>query len=308
MSGLSRNKSWSPHDTLGDTEVSQWCLARRFGEHEFLWLCHMASLGGFLWFKRRRGFWRSVPLISRFPTQNSVEKLGEMWQFHGISYSFIHLLNCFFFIGTFRGGKELCESPGILWHLVVRLLLWLGLLPLLLGSSRRLVSSAWLLQEGCHSGLGRGEVRCQRFSMGVETTNPCGFVGLIQWWQNPTLFGKAKEVTFFFGITTQLQPWWLYILLYIASFSISMVMVSTSISVLTWNNHIASEHLQDFLRVSFFPQEHGRFFTHHKTLWTKNGTNNPRSYQRLERWWVWWLLCGPLRRCFFSSAFFLLMD
>lgn len=118
------------------------------------------------------------------------------------------------------GGKELCESPEILWHLVVilapppvRLLLWLGLLPLLLGSSRRLVSSAWLLQEGCHSGLGRGEVRCQRFSMGVETTNPCGFVGLIQWWQNPTLFGrKAKEVTFFFGITTQLQPWWLYIL------------------------------------------------------------------------------------------------
>ena len=56
-----------------------------------------------------------------------------------------------------------------------------------------------------------------------------------------------------------------------------MVMVSTSISVLTWNNHIASEHLQDFLWVSFFPQEHGRFFTHHKTLWTKNGTNNPPS-------------------------------
>lgn len=192
----------------------------------------------------------------------------------------------------------------------MRLLLWWGLLPLLFGSSRRLVSSAWLLQEGCHSGLGRGEVRCQRFSMGVETTNPCGLWA----WSNdgkiqPCLVGKRKKSPFFFGITTQLQPWWLYILyiyiyMYIASFSISMVMVSTSISVLTWNNHIASEHLQDFLRVSFFPQEHGRFFTHHKTLWTKNGTNNPPSYQRLERWWVWWLLCGQLRRCFFFIGIF----
>lgn len=86
----SRSKWMSLHGAV--LSAGSFCgdLVRRFGEHQFLVACHLASLGGFLWFKRQ--------------------------------------------------------------------LLWLGLLPLLLGSSRRLVSSAWLLQEGCHAGLGRGEV------------------------------------------------------------------------------------------------------------------------------------------------------
>lgn len=70
------------------------------------------------------------------------------------------------------------------------------------------------------------------------------------------LFGRtAKEGTFFFGITTQLQPWWL-----------SMVMVSTSISV---------QHIQSYCFYIFktscgfnFPQEHGRY-TAHKTFLTE---------------------------------------
>ena len=37
--------------------------------------------------------------------------------------------------------------------------LWTGLVPLLLGSQRRLVSAEWLLSEGCRAGLGRGEAR-----------------------------------------------------------------------------------------------------------------------------------------------------
>ena len=95
-------------------------------------------------------------------------------------------------------------------------------------------------------------------------------------WQTNTHFGKSAGgawgwmVGSWNGMEWKANCFWYHdststwvvvyiIYMYIASFSISMVMVSTSISVLTWNNHIASEHLQDFLRVSFFPQEHGRF-------------------------------------------------
>ena len=69
-----------------------------------------------------------------------------------------------------------------------RQLLWLGLLPLLLGSSRRLVSSAWLLQEGCHAGLGRGEAG---FGDGVKWMG----VMICAHWMGTTRFSRESNPT-----------------------------------------------------------------------------------------------------------------
>ncbi|CAJ1441459.1 unnamed protein product [Effrenium voratum] len=52
-----------------------------------------------------------------------------------------------------------CHVSSCLGFLCMRRTwLWWGLVPLLLGSQRRLVSASWLLQEACRAGLGRGEV------------------------------------------------------------------------------------------------------------------------------------------------------
>eukprot|EP00913_Durusdinium_trenchii_P032540 g30463.t1 len=51
---------------------------------------------------------------------------------------------------------HLASLGAFLWF--KRLWLWSGLLPLLLGSQRRLISASWLLQEGLKGGLQRGQV------------------------------------------------------------------------------------------------------------------------------------------------------
>eukprot|EP00913_Durusdinium_trenchii_P032541 g30463.t2 len=94
-------------------------LVRRVGDEKFLLACHLASLGAFLWFKRIAE--------ERARGDGGAEELAK--DSHG---------------GTAMNGQ--------------RLWLWSGLLPLLLGSQRRLISASWLLQEGLKGGLQRGQV------------------------------------------------------------------------------------------------------------------------------------------------------
>ena len=55
--------------------------ARRFGEHQFLVACHLASLGGFLWFKRRGTTWMSLAVeIVHGAVERFLDTVAVYWR------------------------------------------------------------------------------------------------------------------------------------------------------------------------------------------------------------------------------------
>ena len=166
----------------------------------------------------------------------------------------------------------------------------LGVWSHLLGCCKKDATRVWAVAR--RTGVGWSSDECQGFQ------HPWN--GGLQWWQIQPFGRKPKEgpvFSFFLvsRITTQLQPWSLYNILYIYVIHSTLFFLQYR-----WCPPLSPSQHSNYI-TSTCPRLPVVSFFHEKIV----VITNPFDAGRFERWWVWWLLCAlPLRWGFQVVDFF----